>query len=88
MVQGFILVAFFYQISGAIPYLRAISIVKSVCMLVSRSSPLALGGEICVAAGGACLGCPSGYSVLCKVCRLLIGWPVISLKVKHAEIVI
>lgn len=58
MVQGFKLVAFFYQISGAIPYLRAISIVKSVCMLASRSSPLALGGEICVAARGACLGMP------------------------------
>lgn len=46
MVQGFKLVAFLYQVSGARPYLRAISIVKSECVLVSRSSPLALGGEI------------------------------------------
>lgn len=45
MVQGFKLV-FLYQISGARPYLGAISIVKSGYILVSRSSPLALGGEI------------------------------------------
>lgn len=44
--QGLKLVAFLYQISRAKPYLRAVNIVKSGCMLLSCSSLLALGGEI------------------------------------------
>ena len=54
---------------------------------MSRSSPLALSEEIAWQLEELVGECPSGYSVLCKVCRLLIGWPVINLNVKHAEIV-